>query len=930
VGRAVEVEVIRRKAARVVSGHGEVLLFEGEPGIGKSALLKALCEAASERGCAVFRGAGDELGQAFPLLPLLDAFAIAESSDDWRRVEVAQLLAAGSSAGAEAVAAAVERLLSLVDQLCAQTPAVLVVDDLHWADTATVSVWHRLARSARRRQLLLVGAMRPLRRRTDLAALRRAVDRASAITLGALPNDAVRDLAAATAGGRPGPGLLRMAERATGNPLYLTELVAALGRAERLRVSEGTVEATGEPSATTLREVIGDRLSFLPDDAREVLRAAALLGTEFDVAELAAVLARRPADLLGALREARTAGVLTESRGSLAFRHELIRGALYTELPPSERAAWHADAARALYEAGAPAERVARQLLAAVADGGVGVPLDDGWAVEWLMANAPMLVDTAAEVAVRLLRPTLRRLSLGDARYQALADHLSRALADRAEYDEAERLITQTLPYVAKPDVLVDLYDTLARIRAATLSRVDETLAELERTLAANPGLPAGSRNRLQVIRVRLSHSRGDLDGAERIGWPALADATERADRWAMARLLSTLAAVTAWRGELVKSLELFEQGLVVSRDEPGLTDMRLMLLTNQAMVEMTVDRPRQARATLAEAERLAERSGKVRRLRQVYQTLCRLHFQTGHWDDALSAATVLDTAEVTVVEAAKLGIAAVITFHRGDAGAARRYVQATRGFIDRVGPNELGPWVAAHALDREVAADPRAALAVLVDGLEHGPAGRRPETELWLADCARLAVELGERETATRVGAQAERLAQAGDVPTRQATALHCQGLVAADPAQLLAAAGIYEQLGRPLPRAQALESAGLLLAERGRKAEARDALAGALAGYGALGASWDIARVRASLRDRGLRVTRSQARPATGWAALTKTEAKVAELLADGLSNPEIAVRLGSSPRTVEIHVSRILAKLQVRSRIDVARIAASSRRS
>ena len=120
----------------------------------------------------------------------------------------------------------------------------------------------------------------------------------------------------------------------------------------------------------SLPGVIADRLGFVSAPTREVLRAAALLGVEFAITDLTAVLGRTVTDLVPALDEARTTGVLTDSGNGLAFRHPLIREALYAEMPASVRAAWHRDAGHALAAAGAPPERVARQLLRGPADDG--------------------------------------------------------------------------------------------------------------------------------------------------------------------------------------------------------------------------------------------------------------------------------------------------------------------------------------------------------------------------------------------------------------------------------------------------------------------------------------------------------------------------------------------------------------------------------
>jgi hypothetical protein len=136
---------------------------------------------------------------------------------------------------------------------------------------------------------------------------------------------------------------------------------------------------------------------------RDMLRAAALLGTEFAVPDLAIVLGRNVADLIPAVDEARTAGVLAGSARGLGFRHPLIRAALYDRMPTSVRAAWHRDAGRALAEAGVPADRVARQLMQAA--GGSASPAEamDPWMLDWLVSAADLLVGQAPGVAAKLL-----------------------------------------------------------------------------------------------------------------------------------------------------------------------------------------------------------------------------------------------------------------------------------------------------------------------------------------------------------------------------------------------------------------------------------------------------------------------------------------------------------------------------------------------
>src|SRR5713101_4338966 len=163
-----------RFMTEVARGRGSSVLIEGEPGIGKSALVQAALAEAAGAGCQVFWGAGDELGQALPLLPLLEGLRVREPSANPRRNTIVRLLRGEFTAdrSADVSAALAEQLLALIAEQCAVQPTILVIDDLQWADQATITLWGRLARSVRRIPLLLVGMMRPVPQRDNLLVLR--------------------------------------------------------------------------------------------------------------------------------------------------------------------------------------------------------------------------------------------------------------------------------------------------------------------------------------------------------------------------------------------------------------------------------------------------------------------------------------------------------------------------------------------------------------------------------------------------------------------------------------------------------------------------------------------------------------------------------------------------------------------------------------
>src|SRR5437879_2757276 len=164
VGRDSEMTLLTGLIKEVVRGRGSAVLVEGEPGIGKSALVRAAVTQAPEAGCQVFWGAGDELGQALPLLPFLDGLRVREPSANARQNTIVRLLRGEMAAdrGTDVSAALAEQLLALVAEQCAIQPTVLVIDDLQWADPASVTLWGRLARTVQQMPLLLVGMMRPV------------------------------------------------------------------------------------------------------------------------------------------------------------------------------------------------------------------------------------------------------------------------------------------------------------------------------------------------------------------------------------------------------------------------------------------------------------------------------------------------------------------------------------------------------------------------------------------------------------------------------------------------------------------------------------------------------------------------------------------------------------------------------------------------
>jgi tetratricopeptide (TPR) repeat protein len=845
IGRDSELAMLAGLVQRLAAGHGGAVLIEGEPGIGKSALVRAALTGATGLGCQVFWGAGDELDQALPLQPLVDGLRVRELSGDPRRHAITRLLRgeAATDRGADVPAVLAEQLLALVAECCAGRPTVLVVDDLQWADKASITVWGRLARSARQMPLLLMGMMRPVPRREGLQALRRMAG-GSRLQLTPLTRPAAADLVTALAGGKPDGSLLELADGAAGNPLYLTELVAALMRSAALTITDsGVATLTAGPVPGSLSAAIADRIGFVPDPVREVLRAAALLGVEFAVSDLGTVLGRTTRDLAWALEEACAAGVLTASGNRFGFRHPLIQTALYDEMPAPLRAALHRDAGRALAEAGASADRVARQMLrASGGPGGTAEPMAE-WMLAWLTRTADLLLGLAPGAAAELLTQAVASPPADLALHGWLASRLADALYRIGDRARAEQVAERALERATEPDLLVDLHWTLAQCRGMA-GLAAESLATLDRALAF-PGNSSRHRARLLVLAARSYGHLGEIGKGGEIAAHALAVASEAGDDWAIGWALLVMALVTVLQGHITDALPLFDRALTVTQSDPALTDLRLLLQINKAIALGELDRDKEALAVAGQARHLADQAGATVRLAQAHSILGQLLFGTGRWDEALTKVTIMsEDLKEPAAACCDLGIAAVISFHRDETDMARRYLAAAVPHARRIGNRLIGPLALARSLDREHDGALPDALAALTAGL-NGNTEELEEMEDLLADSVRLAMETSNISTAQSLADHAAALATGPAIPRRQANALYCRGLLNHDAFCLIAGAKRYDDANRPLLHAKSLEAAAREFMHTGDLDHAQAAFAEATGIYASLGATMDISRL-------------------------------------------------------------------------------------
>ena len=258
----------------------------------------------------------------------------------------------------------VRDLQAAIHAAASQIPLAILLEDIHWADNATLLALRSLTATRPNVPVLWVftartGAGGPAVRET-LSALER--EDARFLRLTAMTPSAVADIVQDAVRANADASLLSLADKAHGNPFLLTELVRGLDEEGRLDVSGGRAVATGDTLPRRLSATMQQRLDQLSNAASQVVQVAAVLPDQFSARLLAAMLERRPAALVSAVEEAVRADLLIEDGDQMRFRHDLLREATRQSLPQSLRRAMERQSATIMLDMGAAPEEVATQL----------------------------------------------------------------------------------------------------------------------------------------------------------------------------------------------------------------------------------------------------------------------------------------------------------------------------------------------------------------------------------------------------------------------------------------------------------------------------------------------------------------------------------------------------------------------------------------
>ncbi|MEV0054786.1 BTAD domain-containing putative transcriptional regulator [Saccharopolyspora shandongensis] len=920
VGRLAESTRLQELVAEVLAGRGRSVWIEGEPGIGKSELLTVALADAGRLGCQLAWAVADELSQRFPLQVMAECLGIDTKAPDPRRAKLAATL------HGERSTEPVDQLLELVDELCAISPLILVIDDLQWADEASVLVWHRLCAATRQLPLLLVAATRPAPDRVELRQLRRAVESrdGEVFLLEPLTDLETIQLLREIVGAKPGPVLREIAGRAAGNPLYVQEITGTLLRSEAVAITNGTADVPASSISQAPRSLvaaIGKRLEFLSSPTREVLRWGALLGLEFSCTEVAAAMGRQAFELLDAFEEAVSADVLVDAEVQMAFRHPLLRQALYDGIPKAARGALHRQAAEKLAEVGARVEQVAEHLLAAST-------ANDRWVLEWLAEHHVAVSNRAPLIAIDLFSRALENCPVGDLNREVLLAALVKVMF-RAGRD-TENKARQALAIATDPYRSAEMRQLLV----ATLYRKGELAAALDTlgNAADDPAVPEIWRSRHRSLAANFQRGDlSDLDATQKSADNAYAQAVTTGEPYPIAHALQTMWLVESVQRDHVRALEHVDKALEVVGDDPEFSEFRFDLLDNRTFTLQNLDRLDEAETTMLEARQIAAQHLPSSGL-QVSEAVH--YFWVGRWDDAMlqlqtltedgPAISFYGLREPGPAALLSHGVSALIAGQREDGKTAARHLDAAEEYAPSSGAERenVDFLLIARALAAEQRGEPEKSLSIMDPILNPGFAPLMLRHQ-WLPIMVRLAVELGDLDLANQALAVCRDEAAKETRPARAfAAAARCEGLIAGDPEPVMAAGRHYREVGRVVELAGALEDAALLLAQRNLLKDAQCALDEAIQHFAGLSARWDIRRAESRLRGFGIRPSPdiSVVHPAEGWEALSRDEVRIAILVAEGRSNPDIAAELGLPRRVVQSHVARILGKLNAHSRVAI----------
>ncbi len=921
VGRGGEFATAEAAVTALARGQSSALVIEGEAGIGKTRLVEAVVGVARPLGVSVLRGQAHPFERTRPFGVVASALGLRRHSADPRRGAIGALIAgdATSPAVSDVQHRVVGEVVDLVEASCAEHPLLLVAEDIHWSDAASLMTLSALVRRLPLSPLLVVVTVRPSPPSADVVRLVDDLTDAGACTLrlGPLATDEVVGLAAERLGGPPGPNLTTMLAGAGGNPLWALALLRSL-------TDEGVVSRTAdgvEVSTTEIPSSLGDlvvrRLLDLPEPTRELLRVAAVLGDSVPLRDVAAVAELPETEVATRLEPAYDAQLLDDTDEHVAFRHQLVHDAIHRHIPAPTRRALHREAAVALMAAGAEPLDVADHLV-------LGARRGDEEAVAWLRAAAGEAATRSPSVAVELLRRAEALLPGGHPLADAVSAEVVQAMLRAGMVAEAASRAEAVLARRHDPEVDTPL--RLALVGALALQNRAEELVAVARDSLDELG-PGEQVPVLAQQSWALTY-RGDPGAGEASARRALAVAEQTGHAGMTVWALTALLVAVGRQGRFDEALAHARRaaGLAAGSDDISSLPLQPNLFLGLALFD--ADRVPEARAAYRAA--LDDEFASGWWLADTLMADAEACFAVGEWDDAVPRLVAGGEAarekSHPLLLSQSLAHRTVIATAVGDLETARHLAAGLDGAMEGGAlPYNAGAVAVALSGLRAATGDRRGAYDLLLRCWRFDSAGGSRYYHRRVApDLVRLALALGHRDVAVEVADTLDAdVALAPGVRSVRGVALRCRGLVDGDAEPVLEAVVVARSMPLLVEHTGACEDAAVLLARSERRDEAVELLVEALDRHERAGADAWAGRVRAQLRllgaHPGARGPRD--RPESGWLSLTETERAVSLLVAEGLTNGAVAKRLYVSPHTVNTHLRHVFAKLGVSNRVALA---------
>jgi DNA-binding CsgD family transcriptional regulator len=926
-GGEAELTVAAAAVRQLSEGRASVLVIEGEAGIGKTRLVQSIIDDARSRDVAVFSGQAHPFERTRPFGIVAAALDLSRRSPDPRRAEIGALLV-GQGAGAPARAAGdiqyriVEEIVDLVETSCAERPVLLVAEDIHWADSASLLAILSVARQLPLAALLVVVTARssPLpaevvRLLDDLAA-----GGARTLRLQPLKSDDVTLLACQVLGASPGPALAAMLARAGGNPLWAVAMLRSLADEGMLRRAGDNVEVTTSELPASLSGLVVRRLQHLPRATLELLQVTAVLGDAVSLRDVAAVARRPPAEVAGQLSDAFDARLLDEADDRVVFRHQLVHDAIYQHMPPPARRLLHREAAAALVAAGADRLDVADHLI-------LGAERGDEQAVAWLRDAAHEASAQAPLVTVELMRRAEALLPGGHRDADLVSSEVVQALLRAGKVAEASARAEAVL--ARRHAAEVDTPLRVALVAALALqNRAAEVITVAQASLAGSARLAPSDQVLMLAQQSWALVYTGDPRAGESAASRALVIAEQAGDAAMTVWALTALLVAVGRQGRYGEALAHAQRAAALAAGSPDARSLPLQPKFFLGLALFDCDLVTEARAAYREA--LDDEFGSGWWLSETLMADAQASFVIGEWADAvpglIAGGQAAQEKDNQLLVSQSLAYRAIIATATGDHRAASELAAGIAGSLggDQLSYN-AGILAFAVAGLKAAEGDQQGAYDLLLRCWRFDAARECRFYHRALApDLVRLALALGHRDVAAEVASTvAAGVALAPEVPTVRSLALRCQGLVDGDAEPMIEAVALARRAPLLIEHTGACEDAAGLLARGGRRDEAAALLAEALERDEQAGADAWASRVRAQLRALGVRpgLRGPRHRPEGGWESLTATEQAVSLLVAEGLTNGAVARRLYISPHTVNTHLRHVFAKLGVPNRVALA---------